>query len=153
MKKAVVLISVLAILIALSGCPQPPAPGNGTIPSSEYKDCGTEMDCVMASAKNCEKAFATATESDSSSPFEMTVKIQVNGFQGSACSLDYKIEKITNAGGADEEAFVSMLAAMLQGKQMACLIPQDILPQIDTLSMDDVQGYCSGDLVDILQQV
>ncbi|MDD5162954.1 MAG: hypothetical protein PHD95_01980 [Candidatus ainarchaeum sp.] len=152
MKKVFSLQILLICIIVLLGCAQPVAPDD----TAGLKDCGTNKECISDATKQCEKAFAVITEKSQSPEADIGLKISIFGLDGENCKISYKMEKITVDPKSKDAAIAQVMAVMLQGKSMACLVPKEELGNYDAFGaaqVKDLKKQCTGPLVDALLNV
>lgn len=153
MKKIIIPLVLIATLVLLLGCSQPPAvPADET---SGLKDCGTNADCIGTAAKTCEKAFATITQASESPKSSISIKIIIFGFQeNKSCKVKYKMEKIEVDPASQDATAGQIMAAMLQGKDMTCFVPEEQLAGSESglvgIQTADLKKQCTGSLADTL---
>jgi len=149
MRKEILLSLPIVAIVALSGCIQIPEVFPEDL--SGFKDCGNSKECVMESLENCEKAFATTTEGQEGGP-KMTAKIVVYGIEQEKCKAKFKIEEVDISEVPPESvAIVQLMVAMLQGKEMICMLPPENPNIVQGFQGDAMFEYCSGSLIDTMQ--
>jgi hypothetical protein len=152
MKKLVLAGILLVIAVAFSGCFQSPLQNTAPVVNTAgMKDCGTDDQCIMNSAKICEKAFSTMNISGEGQPVNMKMKLVVFGQENGKCKIQYLVEQVTARSDVkDSEQVAAVIGAMMQGKEMTCLFPNEKLSSIETIPASDVKAYCTGTLADLM---
>ncbi len=145
MKKAFILI---VLSIALLGCIQTPEPVEST---AGFKDCGNSEECIKAEMENCGKAFATKTEGDED--IRLTAKLTVYGPEAEGkCRIEMKIEKLEPVS-EEAKAGLGIIGTMIQGQEIKCLVPIEKLSNMKGLNSENMEEYCSGTLLDMMNGI
>jgi len=148
-------VILLVLAIAFLGCSQPSA----TDETAGLKDCGTDAQCITAAANACEKAFATITQASTSPKSSMSIKIIIFGFEADEkCKTKYSIEKIKIDPDEKDAGTIQIVAGLLQGKDMTCLVPKEKLSETETgglisMQSEELNSMCKGSLVDTMNMV
>ena len=142
------VLFLFAIALLLLGCAQQED-------LTGFKNCGTDKACIALAAKSCEKAFGTVTQTSTEPNASMDVKVIIYGFEQSNCRIKYKIENVALDPANANNGQLQIMAAMLQGKEMICQIPQEQLQSDNLASLPtiDIKTQCSGSLADVLNQL
>lgn len=146
MRKAFFLIAALVVLL---GCLQLPKPEEDL---SGFKDCREDTLCIFEAAKAGERAFATVKQEGEEAPFGLTAKIVAYGFEQGKIKIKFKVESIEAKAGKEEAAMASVLAPLIQGQEMLCLVPRERFSDAATIQFDEIQENCSGSLVEVMKQ-
>lgn len=145
MDEKIAAITLLTLSILLLGCVQPPVEEDLT----GFKDCGENEECILNALESCEKSFATVKTEDSQGI--MKAKAIVYGLDGENCRAKYTIENLEIVAEGEEAALAKIVAAMLKGKEMNCLLPEDQTLNITQFDREELEKYCSGSLIDALK--
>jgi len=144
MKKTIILILAL---IASLGCIQMAPPEEDL---TGFKDCENSKECLLEAVQQGEKAFSTIEQETGDMPFGIRAKVISYGFEGGKSKVKLRIEEILPKEESDGTA--QLAAAILQGKEMTCLVTEQQMQDIESLDQQTMQENCTGSLVDIMQQ-
>ena len=153
--KKIFTIAVLLIAVAvLSGCVAPVEE-----PVVVLKDCGSDQSCFEAAAETCEPAKITVLEEDESS--SMGMYSEIRGLEGDNCVLYLRVTQFEMNLPAiplepsEQELFDQLQQGFkeLEGKEMICKIPKEIIAGSDMLSMANPEELCTGSLIAAIKQM
>ncbi len=155
MKKLFTIAVLLIAVAVLSGCVAPVDEETGVI----LKDCGLDQSCFETAAQTCEPAKIAVSTEDESSIIGMYSEIR--GLEGDNCILYLRVTQFemktpdVPLDSSEQELFDSLQLGfkMLEGKDMVCNIPKDIIAGSDLLSMANPEDLCTGSLITILGQM
>jgi len=130
-----IIISCIFIGLILFGCSgqgqtssQPTTPPLTQPPPTQPqpKDCGSNYEsCLLPAERSCELAYGKLTIGDS------IILERILGFEGNKCKTEMNYE-----------------SPDYKGLSAKCLIPKDMLSQVDRASDDFLCKYCTGTIMD-----
>ena len=154
MKKLFTIAILLLVTAILSGCVNPL---DGT--TLDLKDCGSDQACFEAAAETCEPAKIDVSTEDEANI--MGLYSELRGLEGDDCILYLKVTKFEMKSGeiplspSDQEMFDYLQQSFkeLEGKEMICKIPKDLIAGPDLLSMSNPEEMCTGSLIAFVEQL
>ncbi len=155
MKKLFTIAVLLIAAAVLSGCVAPVEGETGVI----LKDCGSDQSCFETATQTCEPAKIVVSTEDESSI--IGIYSEIRGLEGDNCILYLRVTQFEMKTSdvpldpSEQELFDQLQEGfkMLEGKDMVCDIPKDIIAESDLLSMANPEESCTGSLITAIGQM
>lgn len=155
MKKFFTITVLLIIVAVLSGCVAPVEEE----PSAALKDCGSDQSCFETAAQTCEPAKISVLTEDEASI--MGIYSEIRGLDGDDCVLYLRVTQFEMKSTgvplepSEQELFDQLQKdfKMLEGKDLICKIPKELIAGEDLLSMATPEELCTGSLITVLEQM
>lgn len=129
-----ILLLLILFFICLAGC--------------SIKDCKTDINCFIESAKYCSKARVNIIHD------ETNIKLTSRGVWFEKCKISLKIEEV----GGELVQQNPTIAKLAIGKTLNCAIPMEIINYNNSEYINEILNfdnkfdmYCSGPIKDVLQ--
>jgi len=121
----------------------------------QLKDCGTDKQCFVAAAQNCEEAKAVFVENDGT--IESKLYMETKGRGTGTCKIHLKVDDFKLVEFSETPTTVEIINKInslldeLKGATMECNIPTDKI-SLEMLEHID-KSYCTGDLKNKLTEL
>ena len=104
------------------------------------KNCGSNDSCFDKSAKICSIAKVITRSNDN------IYKYQVLGRKSNDCVIEVTLVKLSETQSKD-------LRDALDGRNMKCRIPREILREKSIKDLQNLNDYCTGDLKEAILEI